>query len=134
MSTLDILLIVAIVIAPIVTWLMQQSVTAKMLNAIKERLQQQLQVTEQLQEVNKTLQTEKENLIQQVTTAQNQLQFLNDQYNLFKRYQKENEILTGQLSMFKAKFQATEEKLENQKKEAGQIGEHFKLEFKNLAQ
>jgi DNA recombination protein RmuC len=36
--------------------------------------------------------------------------------------------------MFKAKFQAAEERLENQKKEIEQIGEYFKSEFKNLAQ
>ena len=134
MSTLDIILVAAVIVTAIIVWLIQRSVNVNRLAVVNERFQQQLQMTEQLQQINKTLQTEKENLIQQIATAQSQLQFLNEQYNLSKRYQKENEILTSQLSMFKAKFQAAEERLENQKKEIEQIGEHFKSEFKNLAQ
>jgi DNA recombination protein RmuC len=134
MSTLDIILIAAIIVTAIIVWLIQRSVTVSKLSVINERLQQQLQMIEHLHELNKTLQTEKENLIQQVATAQGQVQFLNEQYNLSKRYQKENEILISQLSMFKSKFHAAEEKLENQKKEVEQIGERFKFEFKNLAE
>ena len=134
MSILDIILAAAIIVTAILGWLIQRYVTIGKSAVINERLQQQMQSAEQLQQANKTLQTEKENLIQQVATAQSQLQFLNEQYNLSKRYQKENEILNSQLSMFKAKFQSAEEKLENQKKEMEQLGEHFKFEFKKLAQ
>jgi LAS superfamily LD-carboxypeptidase LdcB len=116
MSILDIILAAAIIVTAIVVWLIQRYVTIGKFAVVNERLQQQMQSIEQLQQVNKILQTEKENLIQQVATAQTQLQFLNEQYNLSKRYQKENEILNSQLSMFKAKFQSAEEKLESQKK------------------
>jgi DNA recombination protein RmuC len=134
MSTLDIILIAAVIISVIIVGLIQHSIYTKKLAVVNERFQQQVQMAEQLQQLAKSLQTEKENLIEQIVTAQSQLQFLNEQYNLYKRYQKENEILTSQLSMFKAKFQAAEEKLENQKKEVEQMGEHFRFEFKNLAQ
>ena len=116
MTTLDIILVATVIVTAIIVWLIQRFVTVRRLAVINERLQQYLLMMEQLQQLNKTLQTEKENLLQQVATAQTQLQFLNEQYELFKRYQKENEILTGQLSMFKAKFHAAEERLENQKK------------------
>jgi cell division protein FtsB len=116
MTTLDIILVTAVIFTAIIVWLIQRSVHVNKLAVINERFQQQLQMTEQLQQINRTLQTEKENLFQQIATAQSQLQFLNEQYILSKRYQKENEILTVQLSMFKAKFHAAEERLENQKK------------------
>ncbi|HEY6976137.1 MAG TPA: hypothetical protein VH396_07595 [Chitinophagaceae bacterium] len=134
MSTLDIILITAAIVTPVIVWLIQHSVGIKRLAVSNERFQQQLQAIENLQQVNKALQTEKENLIQQVATTQSRVQFLNEQYNLSRGYQKENEILTSQLSMFKVKFHAAEEKLENQKKELEQIGERFKFEFKNLIQ
>src|SRR6476660_9471677 len=116
MSTLDITLVAAVVVMAIIVLLIQRSINANRLVVINERFQQQLQMTEQLQLTNKTLQTEKEALIQEIATVQSQLQFLNEQYDLCKRYQKENEILNSQLFMFKAKFQAAEERLENQKK------------------
>jgi len=134
MSTLDIILTAAIIVTAITGWLIQHSISIKKFAVLNERFQQQLQTREHLHELNKTLQTERENLIRQVATAQGQIQFLNEQYNLSKRYQKENEILISQLSMFKSKFHAAEEKLENQKKEVEQIGERFKFEFENLAE
>jgi len=134
MTTLDIILVAAVIVTTIIVWLIQRFVTVRRLAVTRERLQQHLLMTAQLQQLNKTLQTEKENLLQQVAIGQTQLQFLNEQYELLKRYQRENEILNGQLSMFKAKFQAAEDRLENQKKEIEQIGEYFKSEFKNFAQ
>src|SRR4051812_47632308 len=105
MSTLDIILIASAIVTAIIVWFIQRSIYGKRRAVINEKFQQQLQMTEQLQQQNQTLQTEKENLIQQIATAQSQLQFLNEQYNLCKRYQKENVILNSQLSLFKAKFQ-----------------------------
>src|SRR6476620_2106957 len=99
MSTTDIILIAAVVVTAIIVWLIQHSISVKRLSVSNERLQQQLQTIEDLQQLNKTLQTEKENLIQQVATTESQVLFLNEQYNLSRRYQKENEILTSQLSM-----------------------------------
>ena len=82
----------------------------------------------------KSLQGEKETLIRQCVQAESQLSFLNEQYNLSKRYQKENELLLSQLAMFKAKYHATEEKLETQKQEIESLGNRFRFEFRNLAQ
>ncbi len=65
MSILDIILAAAIIITAILGWLIQRYVTIGKFAVINERLQQQMQSAEQLQQANKTLQTEKENLIQQ---------------------------------------------------------------------
>lgn len=113
---------------------MQRSASAGKLAVAGDRLQQQEHVLAQLQQQHIKLQTEKEILLQQCAKAESQVAFLNEQYTLSKRYQKDNEILQSQLSLFKAKFQSAEEKLENQKKDIEQLGEHFKFEFKNLAQ
>ncbi|HRI20532.1 MAG TPA: DNA recombination protein RmuC [Panacibacter sp.] len=128
------ILIAAVLLTGIIVWLVQRSLLNNKLLITNERLQQQLQLVNRLQQQHNELQTEKESLLQQYAKAENQVQFLNEQYAFSKRYQKDNEILQSQLSMFKAKYQSAEEKLESQKKDIEQLGEHFKVEFKNLAQ
>jgi DNA recombination protein RmuC len=66
--------------------------------------------------------------------AESRLQLLEEQYQVCQRQQKEYQVMQSQLAMFKAKFQAAEEKLASQKMEMEQLGEKFRSEFKNLAQ
>src|SRR5690242_14283185 len=99
MSTLDIILVAAVGVTAIIVWFIQHSISVKKLAVINERLEQQEQMTEQLQQLNNALQADKEQLIEQVAITKSQLQFLNEQYELSKRYQKENEILNSQLFM-----------------------------------
>jgi DNA recombination protein RmuC len=135
MSTFDIvLLLVSVLITAVVVWLIVRSVMGSRLASMKDQLEQHVQAQGALQQEIRNLQTEKENLIQQYTKAESQVEFLNEQYTLSKRYQKENELLQNQHAMFKAKFQAAEEKLLHQKAEIEKMGEHFKFEFRNLAQ
>lgn len=129
-----ILFIILIFFTGIIVWFMQRAVTGNKLITITERLQEQAKAFSILQQDYKNLQSEKESLIEQCATAESQLSFLQEQYHLSKRYQKENELLQTQHAMFKAKYQAAEEKLQHQKKDMEQLGDHFKFEFKNLAQ
>lgn len=129
-----ILFIILIFLTGIIVWFMQRAVTGNKLITITERLQEQAKAFSILQQDHKTLQSEKESLIEQCAKAESQLSFLQEQYHLSKRYQKENELLQTQHAMFKAKYQAAEEKLQHQKKDMEQLGDHFKFEFKNLAQ
>lgn len=133
-NNIIILFIILIFLTGIIVWFMQRAVTGNKLVTINERLQEQAKAFSILQQDHKNLQSEKESLIEQCAKAESQLSFLQEQYHLSKRYQKENELLQTQHAMFKAKYQAAEEKLQHQKKDMEQLGDHFKFEFKNLAQ
>lgn len=124
----------AVLLTALVVWLAQRVFYKSKISVLNERLQQQLQFAGQLQEEHASVQLQRETLLKETAGLQSRLQFLNEQFTASKRYQKENEILASQLSMFKVKFQAAEEKLEHQKKEMEQLGERFKFEFSNLAQ
>jgi DNA recombination protein RmuC len=126
--------IISIFLTGIIVWFIHRAVTGNKLITINERLQEQAKAFYILQQDHKNLQSEKESLIEQCAKAESQLSFLQEQYHLSKRYQKENELLQTQQAMFKAKYQAAEEKLQHQKKDMEQLGDHFKFEFKNLAQ
>ncbi len=128
------LFIVAVCLTGIIVWLVHRAFTANQLTTIDERLQERVKAFNLLQQDYKILQSEKESLIEQCAKATSELSFLQEQYHLSKRYQKENELLQTQHAMFKAKYQAAEEKLLHQKNEMEQLGNHFKFEFKNLAQ
>ena len=125
--------IAAILLTIILVWFIQRATTGKVA-FVNERLQEQMNAYSLIQQEHKKLQTEKELLIEQCVKAESQLGFLQEQYNLSKRYQKENELLQNQLALFKARYQSAEEKLQNQKKDLEQLGDHFRFEFKNLAQ
>jgi len=110
------------------------SANTQKLAVLNDRLSQQTSLNHSLHASLKLLQSEKDALIRQSANAESQLQFLNEQYQLSKRHQKENELMQSQLAMFKAKFQAAEEKLRVQKQEIEELGNHFRFEFRNLAQ
>ncbi len=126
--------IAAFILGALLTWLFQRPSFVKQLSVLTERLQQQAGIAEQAEAQNKTLQSEKELLIQQVSKAESRSQLLEEEHKALKRFQMESQVLQSQLAMFKEKFRSAEEKLENQKKEMEQLGEHFKFEFRNLAQ
>lgn len=133
-ATVIAVFITCIILTGVIVGLIFRTIAANRLASINERLQQQETAFDMLQENYKKLQSEKELLIELCAKAESQTGFLQEQYSLSKRYQKENELLLGQHAMFKAKYQAAEEKLLNQKKDLEQLGDHFKFEFKNLAQ
>ena len=135
MSTLFVFLIIlAVAVTAVLTRYIVGSDASRKLVLANDRLTQQLAVNASLNVVVQTLQSEKETLIRQTANGESQLQFLSEQYQLSKRYQKENELLQNQLAMFKAKFHAAEEKMMEQKKEMEALGERFRFEFRNLAQ
>jgi DNA recombination protein RmuC len=129
-----ILLLSAILFAAFIVWMLLRASSVQKLAVANERLQQQFQVLVQLQTDYKNLRLEKESLQEKYHRTEIECQFLNEQNAVSKRYQKENEIFQNQLALFKAKFQAAEEKLETQKKEMQELGDRFKSEFRNLAQ
>jgi DNA recombination protein RmuC len=129
-----ILLLSAILFAAFIVWMLLRASSVQKLAVVNERLQQQFQVLVQLQTDYKNLRLEKESLQEKYHRTEIECQFLNEQNAVSKRYQKENEIFQNQLALFKAKFQAAEEKLETQKKEMQELGDRFKAEFRNLAQ
>ena len=129
-----ILLLSAILFAAFIVWMLLRASSVQKLAVANERLQQQFQVLVQLQTDYKNLRLEKESLMEKYHRTEIECQFLNEQNAVSKRYQKENEIFQNQLALFKAKFQAAEEKLETQKKEMQELGDRFKSEFRNLAQ
>ena len=129
-----VLVIISIGTAAVISWLLARAQLSGATATLKSNLHEQLNLVTNYEAKVKSLQAEKEALIRQHVQAETQLTFLNEQYNLSKRYQKENELLQAQLAMFKAKYQATEEKLETQKQEIESIGNRFRFEFRNLAQ
>jgi DNA recombination protein RmuC len=129
-----ILLLSAILFAAFIVWMLLRASSVQKLAVANERLQQQIQVLVQLQTDYKNLRLEKESLQEKYHRTEIECQFLNEQIAVSKRYQKENEVFQNQLALFKAKFQAAEEKLETQKKEMQELGDRFKSEFRNLAQ
>ncbi len=135
MTSIDYILVVAAVAATaLIVWFIQRSLAGKKLAVANERLQQLVASTAELQNAVKDLQAVKEELISKNAGTESQLGFLTTEYERSKRYQKENELLQGQLAMFKAKFQGAEEKLEKQKVEMENLMEHFRFEFRSLAQ
>jgi DNA recombination protein RmuC len=135
MSTTILLIVIAtIILTGVIVWFIHRSFTNNKFSVMNERLLEQAKTFSLLQQDFKHHQVAKESLIEQCAKAESQLSFLQEQYNISKRYQKENELLQSQLAMFKAKYQAVEEKLLHQKKDLEQLGDHFKFEFKNLAQ
>jgi DNA recombination protein RmuC len=129
-----VLIVISIGTAAAISWLLARAQSAAATATLKSNLHEQLNLVTNHEAKVKSLQAEKEALIRQHVQAETQLNFLTEQYNVSKRYQKENELLQAQLAMFKAKYQATEEKLETQKQEIESIGNRFRFEFRNLAQ
>ncbi|HEV3250778.1 MAG TPA: DNA recombination protein RmuC, partial [Puia sp.] len=135
MTTVTIILLIsAILFAAFIVWMLLRSYSGQKQAVANDRLQQQYLVLVRLQTDYTNLKLEKESLQQQYIRTDIECQFLNEQNAISKRYQKENEILQNQLALFKAKFQAAEEKLETQKKEMQELGDRFRSEFRNLAQ
>jgi DNA recombination protein RmuC len=122
------------IITGAVSWLLAKAQTAAAIATLRSNLAEQQHAVKTYEAKMKMLQTDKEGLIRQCVQAESQLSFLNEQYSFSKRYQKENELLLSQLAMFKAKYHATEEKLETQKQEIESLGNRFRFEFRNLAQ
>lgn len=128
------ILITAIILSGLVSWLITRTFYTSRIAAAQDRAQQPQLELEKLQGNHFLLQSEKEKLIEENARTSSQLSFLNEQYALSKRYQKENELMQGQLAMFKEKFHAAEEKLRLQQRDLEKLGEQFRDEFKNLAQ
>ena len=133
MTQIFIVLLPCLTVATIV-WLVSRSHYSGRVALLEHRLREQLLTSGELQSEIKSLRLDKEGFIRQVSGTENQLTYLNEQFNLSKRHQKENELMQGQLAMFKAKYQAAEEKLETQKQEIESLGNRFRFEFRNLAQ
>jgi len=133
-DTSIIFFIITILVTGIIVWFIQRAFTSGKLAHLNDKLQEQVRIYYMLQQDSKVLQSDKESLIEKHAKAESQLAFLREQYILLTRYQKENEVLQTQHAMFKAKYQAAEDKLQNQKREMEQLGDRFKFEFKNLAQ
>ncbi|MEJ7736342.1 MAG: DNA recombination protein RmuC [Chitinophagaceae bacterium] len=121
--------VAAILFTGIIVWFLYRSFAAGKLKMLNDRLQEEIQALARLQLEIKDGHLEKESLISRCTKAESELLFLNDQYTVSKRYQKENELLQGQLAMFKAKFHAAEEKLETHKKEIDTYDKESKERF-----
>lgn len=133
-DTSIIFFIITILVTGIIVWFIQRAFASGKLAHLNDKLQEQVRIYYMLQQDSKVLQSDKESLIEKHAKAESQLAFLREQYILLTRYQKENEVLQTQHAMFKAKYQAAEDKLQNQKREMEQLGDRFKFEFKNLAQ
>ncbi len=125
---------IAIAVTALISWLIMRAFYQNRILAATEKTVQPLQALAALQQEHRTLQTEKERLLQDQARTQGQLEFLDEQYTASKRFQEKNEWLQNQLAMFKEKFHGAEEKLRTQERDLQDLGGHFKNEFKNLAQ
>ncbi len=133
-TTVDIMIAVAGIVAAFIAWMLaRQSVMGKLSAASEKLLQQEAYIAQLTTNCNE-LRQQKEQLIQQSAKTEGQLQMVTEQCNGLKKYQRDNEILNSQLTLFRTKFHAAEEKLEHQKAELEMIGSQFKHEFTNLAQ
>ena len=130
-TTIDVLIAVAGIIAVLLAWLFTKQSAHNRLCAVNEKLAQQEVQLAQLISTSHELRQQKELLLQQSAKTEGLLQSATEQCNGLKRYQRDNEILNSQLTLYKTKFHAAEEKLELQKAELEMIGSQFKHEFKN---
>ena len=134
LSTVDLFIAAAGLVVALIVWLMAKQSNIRKMSAMNEKLIQQEQHIAQLTSNCNQLRQHKDQLLQQSAKTEGLLQSMTEQCDGLKRYQRDNEILNGQLSMFKEKFHAAEDKLEQQKADLEMIGGQFKHEFKNLAQ
>lgn len=134
LTTTDILIAAAGIIAAILAWLFTKQSAHSRLCAAHEKLAQQETQLAQLTKAANELRQQKDILLQQSAKTEGLLQSMTEQCNGLKRYQRDNEIINTQLTLYKTKFHAAEEKLELQKAELEMIGSQFKYEFRNLAQ
>lgn len=122
------------IIAAVVAWFLARSAATARIAVLESRLKALAEGAAVGEARMKMLLTEKEELIRRSAQSESQLTVLLEQSATLKRYQKENELMQSQLAMFKAKYQAAEEKLETQKQEIESLGNRFRFEFRNLAQ
>jgi len=127
-------LVSAILLTAAVVWLMMRFAAQRKWIVLNQKLQHCEQALAETQQVHQTVLSDKNNLLQQCARMESQLQFITEQYKASQRYQKENEQLYQELATTKAKLAAAEEKLLLQKNEIEDLGNHFRYEFKHLAQ
>src|SRR4051812_37545490 len=127
-------LIGAIILTAAIVWLLMRAAAQSKWMMLNQQLQTCEQAFAKAQAANNALQTDKHNLLQQYAKLETQLQFVTEQYKISQRYQKENEELYQELATAKAKLESVEEKLLLQKSEIEELGDHFRYEFKHLAQ
>ncbi len=121
-----------IIIAAIIAYFLHRAVLKNQSDALLERLQQQTNAQNQLQQQFQQLQ--KDILVIQATKAE----FLNDSLNAqiiaYDKLQQQYQFTQNQFTAIKENLKNAEEKLALQKEELNKIGESFKFEFRNLAQ
>ena len=85
-SFIIIIAIAALTIGALFTWLIQRPSFIKQLSVLNERLQQQAMIMEQADNQIKSLQDEKELLIQNVSKAESRSQLLEEEHKSLKRF------------------------------------------------
>ena len=123
-----------IVLAAVVAWLLYRSLYRNMAAGFRNQLAEQSLLVQQLNDRNRQLQSEKENLVPlaaQATFFENALR-LKEQS--FDQVQKDYQEVQTRLSALNENHKNVLEKLALQKQELNTMGEAFKFEFRNLAQ
>ncbi|MDQ2719439.1 MAG: DNA recombination protein RmuC [Bacteroidota bacterium] len=126
--------ITGIIFTAIVAWFLYRSVLKTRLASLMEKLQEQINAKNQLQQQVQQLQKEKDILIAKAVKAEFLNDSLNEKNSAFDQLQKQYQFVQNQFSATKESLKNNEEKLALQKEELSKIGESFKFEFRNLAQ
>ena len=123
-----------IIITAIVAFFSHRSFVKNQSATLLERLQQQTNAQNQLQQQHLQLQKEKDILLAQASKAEYLNESLHVQNIAYDKLQQEYQLVQNQFTAVKENLKNAEEKLALQKEELNKIGESFKFEFRNLAQ
>jgi len=123
-----------VILTAIIAHFAHRSLMKNQSAALVERLQQQSNSQNQLQQQVVQLQKDKDILLAKATKAEYLAESLSAQNMAYEKLLHEYQAVQNQLAAIKEKLGNAEEKLAQQKDELNHIGESFKFEFKNLAQ
>ncbi|MBC7887580.1 MAG: DNA recombination protein RmuC [Ferruginibacter sp.] len=108
--------------------------TRQQLISVKERLVQQQQVIELLEQDKLQQQKQKEDLMSRATQAEGANKFLQQESEYYHQLQQQHLAIQKQFAILQTQLETAHEKLSSQKQELESIGEKFRFEFRNLAQ
>jgi DNA recombination protein RmuC len=123
-----------VILTAIIAHFAHRSLMKNQSATLLERLQQQSNSQNQLQQQVVQLQNDKDILLAKATKAEYFAESLSAQNMAYEKLLQEYQVVQNQFAAIKEKLGNAEEKLASQKEELNKIGESFKFEFRNLAQ
>lgn len=111
-----------------------RSAARQQLVTVNDRLTQEQEALQKLSSEKSLLQKEKEELIGRALKAEGANQFVQQELDQYHLLQQEHQLAHQQLAVLQTQLVSAQEKLTTQKEEVEAMGDHFRFEFRNLAQ